>query len=177
MLEVQAKELQTKVDEAEQNALKNGKKAMTKMESRIRELEAETDAESRRLGESTKNLRRSERKIKELTFQSDEDRKNNEKVSVSLDTVLLRMMSLLLWNAPGQEARLVSSLVKITTKLKSVSTVNWSRYSTNGPQKSSHISDLNHHFSVVVSLHKAYFLSADLDRTTAGEDSWLQEAD
>ena len=44
----QVKDGQTRLDEAEQNALKGGKKAMAKMETRIRELESEMDAENRR---------------------------------------------------------------------------------------------------------------------------------
>merc|ERR1712150_280479 len=76
LLEAQSKDLQQRVDESETNALKGGKKAMAKMETRIRELESEMDAENRRLGDAQKNLRRSERRIKELTFASDEDRKN-----------------------------------------------------------------------------------------------------
>ena len=44
----QVKEAQTRLDEAEQNALRGGKKAMAKMETRIRELESELDAENRR---------------------------------------------------------------------------------------------------------------------------------
>ena len=67
------------MDEAEQNALKGGKKAMAKMETRIRELEAEIDAENRRMADAQKNLRKSERHIKELTFTQDEDRKNHER--------------------------------------------------------------------------------------------------
>ena len=43
------KEAQTRLDEAEQNALRGGKKAVAKMETRIRELESELDAENRRL--------------------------------------------------------------------------------------------------------------------------------
>lgn len=43
------KDTQNRVDEAEQNALKGGKKAISKMETRIRELESELDAENRRL--------------------------------------------------------------------------------------------------------------------------------
>merc|ERR1712226_470730 len=39
LLECQVKEMQTRLDEAETNALKGGKKAMNKMETRIRELE------------------------------------------------------------------------------------------------------------------------------------------
>merc|ERR1712241_328389 len=85
LLEAQAKEMQGRLDDAEQNALKGGKKAMSKMESRIRELESELDAENRRLGDAQKNLRKSERKIKELTFQGDEDRKNHERMQALID--------------------------------------------------------------------------------------------
>merc|ERR1719394_248786 len=63
------KDAQNRVDEAEQNALKGGKKAMAKMETRVRELESEMDAENRRCTDAQKNLRRSERHIKELTYQ------------------------------------------------------------------------------------------------------------
>merc|ERR1719510_1507662 len=85
LLEAQAKEMQGRLDDAEQNALKGGKKAMSKMEGRIRELESELDAENRRLGDAQKNLRKSERKIKELTFQGDEDRKNHERMQALID--------------------------------------------------------------------------------------------
>merc|ERR1712029_881599 len=60
------------LDEAEQNALKGGKKAMAKMETRIRELESEMDAESRRCSDAQKNLRRSERTIKSYKNQIEE---------------------------------------------------------------------------------------------------------
>merc|ERR1711929_36786 len=80
LLEAQAKEMQNQLDEAEANALKGGKKAMNKMETRIRELESELDAEQRRFGDASKNLRKSERRIKELSFASDEDRKNHERM-------------------------------------------------------------------------------------------------
>ena len=85
LLEAQCKDAQQRVDEAEQNALKGGKKAMLKMESRVRELESELDAENRRLGDGLKNLRKSERKIKELTFSSDEDKKNHERMQALID--------------------------------------------------------------------------------------------
>ena len=65
----QVKDASSRLDETEQNALKGGKKAMAKMETRIRELEAEIDAENRRMADAQKNLRKSERHIKELTFQ------------------------------------------------------------------------------------------------------------
>merc|ERR1719511_350473 len=47
LLEAQVKDTQQRLDEAETNALKGGKKAMNKMETRIRELESELNAESR----------------------------------------------------------------------------------------------------------------------------------
>merc|ERR1719432_599113 len=49
LLECQVKDASSRLDETEQNALKGGKKAMAKMETRIRELEAEIDAENRRM--------------------------------------------------------------------------------------------------------------------------------
>merc|ERR1712026_492039 len=87
LMEAQAKDMQARLDDAETNALKGGKKAMNKMETRIRELESEMDAENRRLGDAQKNLRRSERRIKELTFASDEDRKNSERMQSLIDNL------------------------------------------------------------------------------------------
>merc|ERR1712115_16319 len=84
-MECQAKDMQHQLDEAEANALKGGKKAMNKMETRIRELESELDAEQRRFGDASKNLRKSERRIKELSFASDEDRKNHERMQGLID--------------------------------------------------------------------------------------------
>merc|ERR1740131_86771 len=85
LLESQVKDAQTRLDEAEQNALKGGKKALAKMETRIRELESEMDAENRRCTDAQKNLRKSERHIKELTYQQDEDRKNHERMQGLID--------------------------------------------------------------------------------------------
>merc|ERR1719219_691434 len=80
LLEAQCKDAAARADEAEVNALKGGRKAMIKMETRIRELESELDAESRRNGDICKNLRKAERQIEELTFAADEDRKNHERM-------------------------------------------------------------------------------------------------
>merc|ERR1739841_198720 len=85
LLEAQVKDAQTRVDEAEQNALKGSKKAIAKMETRIRELESEMDAENRRCADAQKNLRRSERTIKELSYQQDDDRKNHERMQGLID--------------------------------------------------------------------------------------------
>ena len=50
-------------------AVKHGRKVCSKLEGRIKELEAELDQEQRRLTDTTKTLRKSERRIKELEFQ------------------------------------------------------------------------------------------------------------
>jgi len=93
LLECHVKEMQSRLDEAESNALKGGKKAMNKMETRIREPESELDAECRRFNDGQKNLRRSERRIKELTFAADEDRKNHERMQGLIDQLQSKIKS------------------------------------------------------------------------------------
>merc|ERR1719169_392315 len=66
---------------------------MHKMESRIRELESEMDAECRRMGDAQKNLRKSERRIKELSFAADEDRKNHERMQALIDQLQAKIKS------------------------------------------------------------------------------------
>jgi len=85
LLEAQCKDAHARADEAETNALKVGRKAVIKMESRIRELESELDAETRRYADASKNFRKTERRIKELTFASDEDKKNHERMQALID--------------------------------------------------------------------------------------------
>merc|ERR1712226_1135897 len=85
LLEAQCKDTQGKLDEAETNALKGGKKAINKMETRIRELQSELEAENRRFGDAQKNLRKSERRIKEIAYSTDEDRKNQERMQALID--------------------------------------------------------------------------------------------
>ena len=85
LLEAQCKDASTRADDSEVNALKGGRKAMIKMETRIRELESELEAENRRFADANKNLRRSERGIKELAFAGDEDKKNHERMQGLID--------------------------------------------------------------------------------------------
>merc|ERR1712050_121194 len=84
-LENQVKELQARLDEAEASAMKGGKRALAKLEQRVRELEAEYDGEQRRHAETVKNMRKGERRLKELSFQVDEDRKNQERMQDLVD--------------------------------------------------------------------------------------------
>merc|ERR1712238_150682 len=89
LADIQVKDMQTKLDEADMNALKGGKKAMNKLESRIRELESE----SRRHAEGARNLNKSERQIHELTFSSDEDRKNHERMQSLVEGLQAKIKS------------------------------------------------------------------------------------
>merc|ERR1719389_1259980 len=93
LLEAQVKDAQNRLDEAEQNALKGGKKAIAKMDTRIRELESELDAENRRFADAQKNLRKSERHVKELTYTQEEDRKNHERMQALIDQLLGKIKS------------------------------------------------------------------------------------
>jgi chromosome segregation ATPase len=83
--ETQVKELQVKLDEIEINAHKWSKKAIQKLEERLRQLEGDLDGEQRRGGETFKNLRRNERLTKELMFKADEDRKHYERTQDLVD--------------------------------------------------------------------------------------------
>merc|ERR550532_3100586 len=84
-LEQQVKDLQIRLDEAESQALKGGKKIIAKLEQRVTELEAELDSEQRRHAETQKNMRKADRRLKEIAFQSDEDRKNQDRLQELID--------------------------------------------------------------------------------------------
>jgi len=75
-LEQEVKTLQVRIEEVETNALVGGKRIITKLEARIRDIELELDEEKRRHAETIKGLRKRERQVKELLIQSEEDHKN-----------------------------------------------------------------------------------------------------
>merc|ERR1712045_838650 len=74
-------ELEGRLSDAENAALKGGKTAMAKLEGKIRELEAELAATQSRTGEANKAYQRAERKAKELSFAQGEDKKNQDRMS------------------------------------------------------------------------------------------------
>ncbi|XP_042858235.1 myosin heavy chain, muscle-like, partial [Penaeus japonicus] len=84
-LEVSIKDLKTRLEETETNNAKTNKKVVSKLESRIHELEGQLDDGARRHADAQKNLRKCERRIKELTFQSEEDKKNHERMQDLVD--------------------------------------------------------------------------------------------
>ncbi|KAF1380893.1 hypothetical protein PFLUV_G00168770 [Perca fluviatilis] len=90
-LEVAVKDLQHRLDEAENLAMKGGKKQLQKLESRVRELEAEVEAEQRRGADAIKGVRKYERRVKELTYQTDEDKKNVGRLQDLVDKLQLKV--------------------------------------------------------------------------------------
>uniref|UniRef100_A0A8C4X1Q1 Myosin heavy chain n=1 Tax=Eptatretus burgeri TaxID=7764 RepID=A0A8C4X1Q1_EPTBU len=92
-MEQTVKDLQHRLDEAEQIALKGGKKQMQKLEARVRELEAELDIEQRKHSDAVKGMRKYERRIKEVTYQAEEDRKNVVRLQDLVDKLQLKVKS------------------------------------------------------------------------------------
>ncbi|KAM7371456.1 hypothetical protein PAMP_008695 [Pampus punctatissimus] len=90
-LEATVKDLQHRLDEAENVAMKGGKKQLQKLEARVRELESELEAEQKRSTEAIKGVRKYERKIKEFTYQSEEDKKNISRLQDLVDKLQIKM--------------------------------------------------------------------------------------
>ncbi|XP_016068617.1 PREDICTED: myosin-7B [Miniopterus natalensis] len=120
-LEQAVRELQARLEEAEQAALRGGKKQVQKLEakvrevspvpspavgsvraglasgppgcSQVRELEAELDAEQKKHAEALKGVRKHERRVKELAYQAEEDRKNLARMQDLVDKLQSKVKS------------------------------------------------------------------------------------
>merc|ERR1712190_118246 len=80
-LETQMAEMENRLADANESAMRGGKNTMAKLESRIRELEIELGNVQTHTGDNMKGHQKAERKIKELQFQNDEDKKNQDRMS------------------------------------------------------------------------------------------------
>merc|ERR1719150_2444509 len=80
-LETQIAELEMRLADANEVAAKGGRNAMAKLESRIRELEIELGSVQGKTGDAYKCFQKAERRIKELQFQTDEDKKNQDRMT------------------------------------------------------------------------------------------------
>jgi len=74
-LEIEIREISVRLEEAESFAAREGKRIIAKLQSRVRDLEAELEAEQRRHREASAAARKFERQLKEIMVQSDEDRR------------------------------------------------------------------------------------------------------
>merc|ERR1719446_1098035 len=80
-LESQLGELENKCAEANDAAMRGGRAALAKLETRIRELEIELGNSQSHTGENMKGHQKTERRSKELQFQIDEDKKNQDRMA------------------------------------------------------------------------------------------------
>jgi len=80
-LEAQLGDMEQRLNEANEHAMRGGRQAMAKLESRVRTLEMELGNTQARTSEAMKSHQKSERKIKELQFSNDEDRKAQDNMS------------------------------------------------------------------------------------------------
>merc|ERR1712110_1128477 len=73
--------IQAEIDGMLLAAMNEGKNALSRLELRIRELEAELGSTQAQTTDSVKAFQRADRKVKELKFGQDEDKKNQERMS------------------------------------------------------------------------------------------------
>uniref|UniRef100_A0A8D0ABC7 Myosin-7B n=1 Tax=Sander lucioperca TaxID=283035 RepID=A0A8D0ABC7_SANLU len=94
-MEQTIKDLQMRLDEAEQIALKSGKKQVQKLEARVRDeqLENEIESEQKKSQEYQKGVRKYERRIKELSYQGEEDKKNLVRLQDLIDKLQTKVKS------------------------------------------------------------------------------------
>lgn len=74
-----------RLEEVETNAIVGGKRIISKLEARIKDMELEMDEEKRRHAETIKILRKKERQLKEILIQCEEDQKNIALLQDSLE--------------------------------------------------------------------------------------------
>eukprot|EP00064_Thunnus_orientalis_P005906 superscaffoldBa00000596_g5920 len=92
-MEQTIKDLQMRLDEAEQIALKGGKKQVQKLEARVKELENELECEQKKSQDYQKGVRKYERRIKELSYQAEEDKKNLVRLQDLIDKLQAKVKS------------------------------------------------------------------------------------
>ncbi|XP_071378237.1 myosin heavy chain, fast skeletal muscle-like [Centroberyx affinis] len=102
-LEASVKDLQHRLDEAENLALKGGKKQLQKLETRVRELEGEVESEQRRGADAIKGIRKYERRVKELTYQTEEDKKTILRLQDLVDKLQLKVKAYKRQNEEAEE--------------------------------------------------------------------------
>jgi len=86
-LEIEVKQLSVRLEEVEANALVNGKRIISKLEARLRDMELELDEEKRRHSETIKILRKKERNIKEIMISIEEQNQQIALLQEALDKV------------------------------------------------------------------------------------------
>lgn len=68
--------LSVRLEEVEANAVVGARRAISKLESHVRDMELELESEKKNHAETIKILRKKERTVKEIIIQCEEDQKN-----------------------------------------------------------------------------------------------------
>lgn len=90
-LEVEVKNLSVRLEEVEANAVVGARRAISKLESRVRDMELELDSEKKNHAETIKILRKKERTVKEIVIQCEEDQRNVILLQEQLDKATSRL--------------------------------------------------------------------------------------
>jgi len=90
-LEIEVKNLSIRLEEVEANAVVGARRMISKLESRLRDIEAELDEEKRRHAETIKILRKKERTVKEIVIQCEEDQKSINLLQENLDKAVAKI--------------------------------------------------------------------------------------
>ena len=93
-LEVELREITIRLEDAEQVAQKEGKKMVVKLQARLRELEAEFEAEQRRSREAMAANRKLERLLAELKVQAEEDHRVRAELQDQVNALQLKLKAL-----------------------------------------------------------------------------------
>ena len=84
-------DMQERSDAAEASVIKGGAKAIQKAEQRLKTLQTDMEAETRRSTEAAKNLARADRRVREFDFQVGEDKKNYDKLSELVEKLTAKL--------------------------------------------------------------------------------------
>jgi hypothetical protein len=84
-LEIEVKNLSVRLEEVEANAIVGGKRIISKLEARMRDMEVELDEEKRRHAETIKILRKKERTVKEVMIQCEGGPEEHRLLNESLE--------------------------------------------------------------------------------------------
>lgn len=90
-LEVEVKNLSVRLEEVEANAVVGARRAISKLESQVRDMELELESERKNHAETIKILRKKERQVKEIVIQCEEDQKNVLLLQEQLDKATGRL--------------------------------------------------------------------------------------
>ena len=75
-MENHVKDLTDRLEQAELNSLKGGKRIIQKLEQKIQEVQADLDAEQRHHSDTINQVKKNDRRLKDLVVKSEEDKRS-----------------------------------------------------------------------------------------------------